>query len=338
MIGEPNTQFFEAANHWDGREGQAPRYIILHGTAGGSSAQNIAAFFANPATQASAHYVIDQGGSIVQCVKEEDAAWANGPITGLPGVSGDGVHHDSWWDSGINPNLLTIAIEHVKAHTDNSDTLTSAQQASSFRLVQHICERWSIPKRYADAHGGITGHYSMEPLNRSRCPGPYPWNALWAFLKQGGTMIPFGWKDDGTILTAPNGVPVVHGFRQYILEYQDNFGRTWDANNTPMAPEEARSTLERGNPGLGAGTLQTFKGTQGYPARLEWTKDGGVFSAYAGQELYATEHLLAQYISASNITKAADALRAMIALLHQAQQDTDTLMSAAQNALDALGK
>jgi len=42
--------------------------------------------------------------------------------------------------------------------------------------------------RLADASGGITGHFSTDPVNRSRCPGAYPWDQLWAFLKGEGDM------------------------------------------------------------------------------------------------------------------------------------------------------
>lgn len=40
--------------------------------------------------------------------------------------------------------------------------------------------------------------------------------------------IPSGWRDDGRTLTAPNGVPVVRGFRDWILAHG------WDAGNVPM--------------------------------------------------------------------------------------------------------
>src|SRR5258708_21451598 len=48
---------------------------------------------------------------------------------------------------------------------------------------------------------------------------------------QGGTMGPTGWHDDGTTLTAPNGVKVVHGFRDYVLAHN------WDAANEPVMAE-----------------------------------------------------------------------------------------------------
>jgi N-acetyl-anhydromuramyl-L-alanine amidase AmpD len=179
------TSYIGAANHWTGREGQSPRYVILHGTAGGSSAQGIAQYFAESSTQASAHYIIDQAGVIIQSVDESDAAWANGPVEGVPGVaapdSENGIR-DAWWTPDLNPNLITIAIEHVKDHKDNSDALTSAQRQSSFNLVKDICDRNGIPKRRADAQGGITGHFSMDAVNRSHCPSTYPWDDLFNFL------------------------------------------------------------------------------------------------------------------------------------------------------------
>lgn len=169
----PTTSFFP------NRYGHTPTYVILHGTAGGASAQNIATYFANSGIEASSHYVIGQDGTVCQCVLESDAAWGNGPIVG---------NADPWWSAALNPNLITISIEHVKPTTDNSDALTPAQQDASFKLVADICTRWHIPKRLADAQGGITGHFSMDPVNRARCPGNYPWDALWAYL-QGAGMI-----------------------------------------------------------------------------------------------------------------------------------------------------
>lgn len=184
MTDEADALWIPSQNCWKGREGQTARYVILHGTAGFTRAQDVAHYFADPSSQVSANYVIGRDGIICQCVREDDAPWANGVISGPSGPGGDGVHHDPWWDSGINPNLLSIAIEHVKPHIDNSDPLTEAQKQASFKLIQHICERHHIPKRYANNQGGITGHFSIDPVNRARCPGPYPWDELWAFLKQ----------------------------------------------------------------------------------------------------------------------------------------------------------
>jgi N-acetyl-anhydromuramyl-L-alanine amidase AmpD len=163
-------------NYFPGRNGYSPRYVILHGTAGFNSAEEVAHFFKfteEGNDPVSTHYIIGLDGALIQCVEEANSAWGNGGVT---------VGHDSWWNKDINPNLLTISIEHVKPARDNSDELTELQKQVSFELVQRICERHGIPQRRADSAGGITGHYSMDPVQRSFCPGPYPWDELFAFL------------------------------------------------------------------------------------------------------------------------------------------------------------
>lgn len=295
------TAWIEAAHHWSGREGQIPRWIILHGTAGFTRAADVASFFAQVATEASAHYIIGLDGEVFQCVNEEDAAWANGPISGPSGASGDGVHHDAWWDSGINPNLVTISIEHVKPSKDNSDQLTPTQKLASFALIKDICSRWPIPMRQADKNGGITGHFSMDPVNRSRCPGPYPWQELWQFLAgQKGLQsmatvnnaLPQGWLDDGKSTLKWGPFVVVRGFRDYVLAgLKDG---SWNKDDTPCENEKEANPLEVSHTSIGGGTRQRFKYTT-----LEWTKDLGVFPAYTGPELIAYEQQLA--IKASQI-------------------------------------
>lgn len=179
---ESGALWIPSPNYFPLRSGYSARWIIVHGTAGFTSAQDVGHYFQR--ADVSTHYTIGRDAVIVQSVREYDAAWGNGFVTGLPGVSGDGVHRDAWWSTEVNPNYLTISIEHVKPSRDNSDALTDVQQYASFRLIRHICERHDIPQRPADASGGITGHYSLDPLHRSFCPGPYPWQKLFDFLVQ----------------------------------------------------------------------------------------------------------------------------------------------------------
>jgi N-acetyl-anhydromuramyl-L-alanine amidase AmpD len=174
-------------NYFPERNGYIPCYVVLHGTAGFTSAVEVANFFKSTEagnSPVSTHYIIDLSGEIVQCIDEQHGAFANGCISGIPGRSGDGIHHAPWWTSMINPNNVTISIEHVKPSKDNSDELTEMQKHASFLLIEHICQRHNIPRRYADEAGGITGHFSMDPVNRSFCPGPYPWEELFAYLRR----------------------------------------------------------------------------------------------------------------------------------------------------------
>lgn len=275
-------QFIQSPNFTDTRQGYTPKWLILHGTAGGTSAANVANWFANPASRVSSHYIVDRNGDFIQCVEESATAWANGAISGTPATLGfravgDGQHRDAWWTPSINPNYLTISVEHVKPSTDNSDELTAAQVNASFTLIDAICNRWGIPKRFADSLGGITGHFSMDPVNRSMCPGPYPWTQLWQYF-EGGSMIPQGWIDKNGILIAPNNIEVTQGFRSFVLE------NNWDANNWPVQAAIGKTPLELANPGLGGGTRQLFRWTT-----LEWTPSKGVFVAWTGPEIAALE-------------------------------------------------
>ena len=164
-----------------------PRYIILHGTAGGTSAQAIAQYFQTNNPPTSTHYVVGVDGTVAQCVSESEPAWGNGVIT---------AGHAPWWTG--NPNAVTFSIEHCKPSADNSDHLSPAQQAASFALVKHLCETHGIPKRAADASGGITGHASIDPVNRAFCPGPYPWDSLYSYLNGGSTTMAWQQQADGT--------------------------------------------------------------------------------------------------------------------------------------------
>lgn len=174
----PNNNFFPARN------GLKPRYIILHGTAGGTDATGTANYFASTqgtTNPVSSHYVIGTDGTIVQCVSEADGAWGNGVLN---------AGHAPFWDPSINPNNITISIEHCKPSLDNSDALTPDQQTASFKLQYDICKRWNIPMRAANADGGITGHFSLDPVNRANCPGPYPWAADWNYLNSASSTPP----------------------------------------------------------------------------------------------------------------------------------------------------
>jgi hypothetical protein len=259
------------------RWGYTANYLILHKTGGGSTAQSTAAWFQSGSDGAhvSVHYIVGLDGQIVQCVEEKDGAGGNGILE--PG-------HAPFWNESINPNLITTSIECVDPTLDNSTPMPQAQKSALFPLVKDICTRQSIPMRAADASGGIAGHNSISPQSRAHCPGTFPWDELWAFLKGSSTMeVPAGWTDNGTTLKAPNGFVVVLGFRDYVLAH------SWDAHNLPCENEAHCDQLEYSNPGLGGGSKQRF-----YTKTLEWTQDRGVFEAYTGPELIKQDQIIQQ--------------------------------------------
>jgi len=153
------------------RQGYKPTHVCLHGTAGGTSAEAIANFFRDTA-DASAHIIIGTDGEVVQGISMDVAAWSNGLID-QPTMP---------WPANINPNYYTISIEHCKASTNNSDQLTEPQKQASFQVIQAICDYYGIAKRRGDLQSGIVSHADFDQVNRARCPGPYPWDELIAYL------------------------------------------------------------------------------------------------------------------------------------------------------------
>ncbi len=258
-------------NFW----GNTPRWLILHKTAGFHTAQDVAAYFQSGSNglEVSSHYVVGQDGAVVQCVRETDGAGANGVLE---------AGHDAWWSG--NPNLVTYSFEHVDPSSDNSTPLTDAQKAASFQLVHDVCARRNIPMRPADANGGITGHYSIDPLSRAHCPGNYPWDELWAYLKGATYMpVPTNWKDTNGKLTAPNGHYLVHGFRDHVLN-----ALSWDGNDMPLEEEQSVSQVEL-HANSGAGSRQLTNGHL-----LIWTQAKGVKESATGAEIARCYNIIAQ--------------------------------------------
>ena len=122
-------------------------------------------------------------------------------------------------------------------------------------------------------------------------------------------MIPQGWTDTNGVLTAPNGVHVVHGFRDYVLSHN------WDPGNIPLDAEFGTSFLEASNPSLGGGTQQLFNWTM-----LGYTTQRGVFFEWGVRELAFCRTQVAKYYAQTK----QDALQIQ-QLQAQAQTDATTI-------------
>jgi hypothetical protein len=284
--------------------------IVLHGTGGSATqtAQQLGDYFRTTPLMTSVHYSVDRSGVVCQYVREADGAAGNCCVE-----SG----HDVFWDQfgGDNLNLHTISIEHVN-DAQNSLPLTDAQKQASFKLIAYLSKKYNIP------FARIKSHASIAPGSRAACPGPaYPWSDLESYLKGENAMagVPQGWHDDSQILTAPNKVQVVQGFRDWILSH------SWDAGNIPLLGATALNPVEQGNVALGAGTVQPFR-----TCVLAWTQQRGVYEMWAGQEW------LALYKVWSQATTSLKAVQAQMLQLQQqllATQDSTPLLSDYKNKL-----
>jgi N-acetyl-anhydromuramyl-L-alanine amidase AmpD len=125
--------------------------IVLHHTAGGGTAKDVAGFFQNPKAEVSSHYVVDKEGAIVQAVEDKDRAWHAG---------------ESEFKGRKDVNDFSIGIEMVNKG-DGKDPFTDKQYAAMGKLVAYLQGEYGIP-RYR-----VTGHKDVAlPKGRKNDPAP----------------------------------------------------------------------------------------------------------------------------------------------------------------------
>jgi len=165
------TEEWNPSPNFSSREGRKIIAIVDHITAG--AFPGCLDWLKNPASQASAHYIITKLGRIIQLVKEGDKAWHANP-----------ANKPNWtlYD-GTNPNLYTIGIEH---EGQTGDAFTEAQYQSTLFLHKELTLKYGIP---IDTDH-IIGHYRIDSVNRPNCPGSgFPWDRLFDDLKGGPVTI-----------------------------------------------------------------------------------------------------------------------------------------------------
>ena len=131
--------------------------IVLHytGMQGAAAALNR---LCDPAAKVSAHYLVDEDGSVHALVAEDKRAWHAGR---------------SHWRGVTDLNSASVGIEIVNpGHEFGYRPFPPAQVAAVVRLVHDIKDRHEITR------GNIVGHSDIAPT-RKRDPGElFPWNEL----------------------------------------------------------------------------------------------------------------------------------------------------------------
>lgn len=140
--------------NFNDRRGQSqPDMIVLHYT-DMASTQEALERLCDPATEVSAHYLIDESGNILQLVDENKRAWHAGK---------------SWWQGRDDVNSRSIGIEIANKPPN---PFTQAQILSTITLCRDLIERYHIPAQ------NIVGHSDIAP-GRKQDPGPlFPWKTL----------------------------------------------------------------------------------------------------------------------------------------------------------------
>jgi N-acetyl-anhydromuramyl-L-alanine amidase AmpD len=141
------------SNRSIGRFGYKPEAIVVHIAEG--YLEGAYSWFNNPVSQASSHYMIGKNGDIWQFVANENTAWHAGVVL-----------NPSWnlLKPGVNPNFYTFGIEH-EGFTGELWTIPMVE--ASAELIGTLCREYQIPLD----RNHIIGHYQINSVNRSNCPG-----------------------------------------------------------------------------------------------------------------------------------------------------------------------
>ena len=135
---KPTIKKFIQSPNCSSRNGMPIRRIVMHYT-DSPNVNGTIAWFQNPESRVSAHYVIGRAGDIYQMVQDSDKAWHAG-----------GANADS------------IGIEHS---ADKKDRMTTEQEASSVALLRWLLSEYKLSK------ATITGHrYTPENTTGTNCP------------------------------------------------------------------------------------------------------------------------------------------------------------------------
>ena len=144
--------------NWNGRPpGTAVDTLILHYT-GMRTAEAALARLCDPAAGVSAHYLIDEDGTVVALVDEERRAWHAGR---------------SAWLGATGLNDRSIGIELVNpGHEFGYRPFPEAQLAACLDLGLAIVRRWPIPPRRVLAHSDVAPARKQDPGEL------FPWRRL----------------------------------------------------------------------------------------------------------------------------------------------------------------
>ena len=131
--------------------------VVLHYT-GMRTAQEALDRMCNPAAEVSAHYMIDEDGTVTQLVDEEHRAWHAGK---------------SYWRGVTDVNSASVGIELVNpGHEFGYRVFPDTQIDALLPLLADIVKRHNVPR------ANVVGHSDVAP-GRKQDPGElFPWRLL----------------------------------------------------------------------------------------------------------------------------------------------------------------
>lgn len=191
--------------NFDSRDGQQIDMLVLHYT-GMRSAVEALERLRDPAAKVSAHYMVEEDGTVHQLVDESARAWHAGV---------------SSWRGNTNINQRSIGIEIVNpGHEFGYRDFPDAQIKSVIALCKAILSRHDIPAR------NVVGHSDVAPARKQDPGEKFPWGELG---KQGIGISPLDkpmfWKN--FLVSLPSVMPGTF-FIRGIFHY--------NSTTAPLAP------------------------------------------------------------------------------------------------------
>ena len=143
--------------NWDSRGGMPVDMLVLHYT-GMPSGEAALARMCDPAAKVSAHYMIDENGTVHALVPEEMRAWHAGV---------------SYWAGARDINARSIGIELVNpGHEFGYRAFPEGQIAALIELASGILTRHPI------AAWRVLGHSDVAPMRKDDPGELFPWPEL----------------------------------------------------------------------------------------------------------------------------------------------------------------
>lgn len=176
-----SSKFF-SPNYWTVDIGQFPiKGVVVHGTAS-RGLMDAVNHLCNPDTPdpGSSSYIIDTDGAIYVLVDpyQNRRAWANG-VFQAPDTSRDLIRWCS--QNGVNPNRVTISIEHVASsaamyggpvyfgkNPSAPSRMTKEQEEASLWLVTKLCRDFKLGEPSTQ---NVLPHSAFMSRDRAYCPG-----------------------------------------------------------------------------------------------------------------------------------------------------------------------
>ena len=154
-------KFLASPNFNERFENQTIKFVVVHYT-GMKSAQDALNKLRDPKEEVSAHYMIDEDGSIVQMVDERLRAWHAGK---------------SKWKNYDDLNSASIGIELVNpGHEFGYNDFTEPQMKCLTMMLKDIFKRRALPPE------ALLAHSDIAPLRKQDPGEKFPWEF---FAKQG---------------------------------------------------------------------------------------------------------------------------------------------------------